>query len=219
MPESYFTTIAVVNAAAEICGFNLKDNYAYMGALERFARINTVEAKNTDIDDNDSEILNSFLFGVVCGKHISRLLSEHSRTYMIKFDAIIAKNTLLDMHAVKNYNTETMEKSLITLFRSLLKYAQIRTHTAKPGDEDIHQWIEDYYDLYSAYNTYIKELVNEIITPSVDVEALCCYDPSDTVIKILNNAKPLDNQTLKTVLEIKPNSVFGKIICNIVKDL
>jgi hypothetical protein len=149
--------------AAALTGVRLYDNYAFHGALERFAPLDIGEIKDADGIPDAALKAESFKFGQACGKVLEAELRGYSPEELLLYEAAAAKAVFI------NGNPQPADKENIkTVFRALLKYAQIQTHTAKPGGEDINAWLAGYYRLLTGYEPTLDALA-ELIT-SQDAE-------------------------------------------------
>jgi hypothetical protein len=218
--KAYFIQIAAVRFAARLLGRGLVDNYAFHGSLPRYRSVYLNGIVQADGIDKVPEKAACFNFGGLCGDIICRYLEGYTDKELLNFEAEIARNLFLDMNSEKwgRYTDAELRKILKTFFRVFLKKAQIRTHTAKPGGENINRWLAGYYGLQRDYDPYLSSLV-EAITASDPMEkekTFPFFDRKDEIIALaMNNFVP-DAEYLKRISAIEPLSIFGKILREIV---
>jgi hypothetical protein len=216
MIQPYFVQIATVRMAARLLDKTLEDNYAFHGALARFAPLELGDIKEADGLDDVPRKADSFKFGQLCGKILHKHLAEYDSKKMLACDARIARETFMKLtpEATAKYAPDTLRDSIKTVFRALFKKAQIRTHTAKPGSEDINAWLAAYNGLANDYDQSIDALVEEIVAPSLNTDDF--FDRRDALIALaLGSATPSAAQT-DAAADGKPVSVLGIILKEIV---
>jgi hypothetical protein len=209
--RAYFVQIAAVRMAASCLGKDLVDNYAFHGALPRFKGVTLDKVAETEGLDNVPAKAESFRFGLLCGKIIEKHLEKLSEKELLAFDAAVAKNFFMDMSPEKmaHYTDAELRTSMNLIFRVLLKKAQIRTHTAKPGGEDINKWLARYYKHEQDFAPYVSTLVDAILASAPEQER-ALFDKNDLVISLA-----LKGSSQKEIPQ-KANSLFGKILEEII---
>lgn len=98
------------------------------------------------------------------------------------------------------------------IFLAMIKKSQIRTHTAKPG-EDINTWLAGYYELEKNHNAYVTSLAAEIVSPDGETAKKfpSFFDRTDPLIA-LALGKDVNAAALKAASLAAPKSTFGKIL-------
>lgn len=209
--RAYFVQIAAVRMAASWLGKDLIDNYAFHGTLPRFKGITLDAVTETEGIDNVPAKAEAFRFGLFCGEIIEKHLEMLDEKEILELDAAVAKNFFMDLSPEKTarYTDAELRNSMNLIFRALLKKAQIRTHTAKPGGEDINKWLSDYYRLEQDFAPYVSALVDTILA-SIPEKERVFFDRNDPVI-----ALALKEMSQK---ESPPQacSLFGKILEEII---
>ncbi|MDR0998834.1 MAG: hypothetical protein LBL70_07185 [Treponema sp.] len=218
--KAYFIQIAAVRFAARLLGRELVDNYAFHGSLPRYRSVHLNGIVQADGIDKVPEKAACFNFGSLCGDIICSRMEGYTDKELLNFEAEISRNFFLDMSPEKRgqYTDAELKKILKTFFRVFLKKAQIRTHTAKPGREDINRWLAGYYGLQQDYEPYLSSLVDAIITPdpAMKGKTAAFFDRKDEIITLaMDNFVP-GAEHLKRISASEPLSVFGKILREIV---
>ncbi len=67
------------------------------------------------------------------------------------------------------------------LFRAFLRRAQLQTHTAKPGYEDINAWLTDYYELETQLDGFLDALCKEAAALLQSGEGKAFFDREDAL--------------------------------------
>ena len=215
--RAYFVQIAAVRLAASLLGKELVDNYGFHGALPRFKGVKVDAISEVEGIDHVPAKAESFRFGLSCGDVIAKCLEGYSEKETLSFEAAVAKNLFLDLSPEKRarYTDAELRNSMNLIFRALLKKAQIRTHTAKPGGEDINKWLEGYYRLEQDFNPYVSSLVEAILAfnpdPAVAKKEIEFFDRTDPIIARALQGMPLKTKEEKDALK-KSRSLFGKIL-------
>jgi hypothetical protein len=209
--RAYFVQIAAVRMAASCLGKDLIDNYAFHGALPRFKNIALGPVSETEGIDNVPAKAEGFRFGLLCGKIIEKHIQNLNEKELLAFDAAVAKNFFMDLSAEKTarYTDAELRTSMNMIFRAMLKKAQIRTHTAKPGGEDINKWLASYYGLQQDFAPYVSSLVDAILASSPEKES-SLFDKNDPIINLALKGK-VTKETPQNA-----NSLFGKILEEII---
>jgi hypothetical protein len=216
--KAYFIQIAAVRFAASLLGRELVDNYAFHGSLPRYRSVYLNGIVQADGIDKVPEKAACFNLGSLCGDAVCRYLEGYTDEELLKFEAEIAKNIFLDMSSEKwgRYTDAELRKILKTLFSVFLKKVQIRTHTAKPGGENINKWLAGYYGLQQDYDPYLSSLVEAIITPDPAEKIVPFFDKKDEILVLAMNNFTLNVERLKHISTTEPLSIFGKIVREIV---
>ena len=219
--RSFFTEIALVNSAARLAGRSLIDNYAIFGAMQRYRDLELGEIKTAEGIDDVPEKADSFRFGTVCGRVLAQFTSSWADADWLRCDAQAARIFFLPGIHPENGRTEQDRELLFTVFRALVKRAQIRTHTAKPGYEDINTWLERYYRLSQEYQTFLPSLVDAIVSPEKqDLEkAEKFLSPADSLIQLASSTNPASQDALSAALQEESRCIFGEILRQILMDL
>ncbi len=165
--RSYFLHIAAVKKAAEQEGIKLYDNYAYLGALERFADADVGEITEADGIADVPQKAESFVFGQKCGKKLREKLAGLGEDELFKLEASAAREMFIKPDELKKYppeKTADLKETFIKIIKTLFKRAQLQTHTAQPGYENINAWLDAYHGLLEDYEPYINKLTEEVFT-------------------------------------------------------
>ena len=219
--NAHFLEIALVRLSAKLLGIELIDNYAFHGSLPRFKDLSLKGVAEAEGIEQTPEKAANFNFGALCGRVISKNLGTLSEKDYLYLDAEIARNVFLDLSTEKIsiYTEGEIYSSVKLIIESLVKKAQIRTHTAKPGGEDINKWLSDYYDLQKGFNSFLSSLVGEIVSPNAEMKAKypLFFDKQDAIIA-LALAKAASKDELKAIKEITPKSAFGKLLMEVLNN-
>jgi hypothetical protein len=218
--KAYFVQIAAVRFAARLLGKDLVDNYAFHGSLPHYRSVYLKGIVQADGIDKVPEKAACFNFGSLCGDIVCNRLQGYTDKELLNLEAEISRNVFLDMSPEKwgRYTDAELRKILKTFFRVFLKKAQIRTHTAKPGGEDINRWLAGYYGLQQDFDPYLSSLVEEIITPDPvgKEKTTAFFDKKDEIIALAMNNPVPGAECLTRISSIEPLSIFGKILKEIV---
>lgn len=217
--RAYFTQIGVVTLASRLLGKNLIDSYAFHGTLPRFQTASIEEISETEGIDNVPLKANDFQFGNLCGTVIEKYIDTSDRKALIYQDACIMKNLFFDVSAKNKYTDEELKAHLETIFRALTKRAQIRTHTNKPGSEDIHSWLTDFYKLQKEYEVFVAELIEILVSPDINSEkkyTADLFDQNDKIIALALKDTPVSSEVLADAVIENASSKIGEILCEIV---
>lgn len=218
MLHIYFTQITTVKLAAKLLDRELYDNYAFHGALPRYLQLelgDIIEAEGIEDMPKKAE---SFRFGLLCGEVLQKYLSEYNEEELLLCDALVAREVFMDINPekVSKYTQEQLKNNVSLIFKALFKRTQIRTHTAKPGSEDINAWIAGYYAYQKDYDDTVAAMTDAILFPNPTVDEKAFFNPDDAIIALaLRNSDPSE-EGVSAVLENEPISVFGKILREIV---
>jgi hypothetical protein len=137
-----------------------------IGALPRYASVDTSEAA--------PGLRAEFELGQRCGESIQTATAGWSEEETIRKEGLLASK-----HVLKG---ATSQEELKALILALYKRAQIKTHTHKPGYEDINAWLDRMYDLYQNFDPTVDAYAAAISAPVEDEEF---YDDSDSLIAAL----------------------------------
>jgi hypothetical protein len=217
--NAYFIEVATVRLAANLLGIKLIDNYGFHGSLPRFSVLKLQGISEGEGIEDVPGKAHCFNLGAVCGRMIDKHLGKLSEKEAVFLDAEIARNIFLDLSQEKRdrYTDAETESAMRVIFTSMIKKAQIRTHTAKPGEEDINKWLEGYYYLQKNFDSFIVSLVEEIVAPDAELanKFSSFFDKDDPIITLaLRKNNP---ESLKTVCGNVPRSTFGEILLDIVQ--
>jgi hypothetical protein len=209
--------------AAALTGFKMYGNYAFYGALSRFAEIELGKIKEADGIADVPKKAESFAFGQACGKALAKELAGYSEEALFVSEAAVAKGIFmkLDPEAVAAYPPKALEDAVKTVFRALLKCAQIQTHTAKPGGEDINAWLAGYNNLLNGYEPCLSALTRLLLAPDAGKrqEMDAFFNRREPLVALsLGDAAP-DAGLLDKAMSEKPSSEFGSILKSAVASL
>jgi hypothetical protein len=214
--KAYFIQIAVVRCAARLLGKELIDNYGFHGALPRYRSIHLTGITEANGIDGVPLKAGSFNLGHACNTAIGKYLDGSEAEDLLYMEAAVAKNVFLDMspEKISRYTSAELREFMGLIFHALLKKAQIRTHTAKPGAEDINAWLAGYYHLEQDYAPFVSSLLDAIINPDpgMSKKHAAFFDKADPLIALaLKDTAPAPD-ALKSAAAAAPQSVFGKIL-------
>ena len=216
--NAHFLEIALVRLSAKLLGIELIDNYAFHGSLPRFSPLTLKGVSEAEGIDHTPEKAANFNLGSLCGRIISKNLGALSEKDYLFLDAEIARNIFLDLSPEKTsiYTEGEIYSSVKLIIESLVKKAQIRTHTAKPGGEDINKWLSDYYDLQKGFNSFLSSFVEEIIRPDAEMKSKypVFFDKQDAIIALALK-QGFNKDELKAAKESSPKAVFGKLLLEV----
>lgn len=165
--RTYFLEMAVINSAAKLTNTTLVDNYAIFGAIKRFRNKSLGEVKVVDGIEDMEERAQSYRFGNRCAKVMAKYVDGLTKEEMSAIEAHVARSFFAPEIVTDVTVSESDKKETLKIvIKSLVKRAQIRTHTAKPGGEDINLWLNRYNQLQEVYSASLDSFINEIVTPS-----------------------------------------------------
>jgi hypothetical protein len=218
--KAYFIQIAAVRLAGRLLGKELIDNYGFHGTLPRYGSIYLKGIAEAEGIDGVPRKADSFNFGHTCGAVIDKYLSGAGPADILYMEAAVAQNLFLDINPEKRarYTDAELREFMGRIFHALLKKAQIRTHTAKPGAEDINAWLAGYYHLEQDYTPFVSSLLDAIISPDpvLSKTHAAFFDKEDPLIVLALENTAITPGTLKSVAGTVPRSTFGKILREIV---
>jgi hypothetical protein len=218
--KAYFIQIATVRLAARLLGKELIDNYGFHGALPRYSSIYLKGITEAEGIDRVPLKADSFNLGRACGTVIGKYLDGAGTEDILYMEAAVARNIFLDMSPEKRarYTDAELREFMGLVFHALLKRAQIRTHTAKPGAEDINAWLAGYYRLEQDYALFVSSLLDAIISPDpvLSKKHAAFFDKDDPLIALALKDTVPTPETLKSAAGTVPLSIFGKILREIV---
>jgi hypothetical protein len=220
--NAYFLEAATVRLAANLLGVKLIDNYGYHGSLSRFSVLELRGISEGEGIEDVPRKAGCFNLGAVCGRMIDKHLGRLSEKEAVFIDAEIARNIFLDLSPEKQarYTDAEIESAMRVIFTSMIKKAQIRTHTAKPGEEDINKWLEGYYYLQKNFDSFVISLVEEIVAPDAKLvnKFSSFFDKDDPIVALAlqKNNRP---ESLEIIYRNVPKSIFGKILLDVVQSI
>lgn len=150
--QSYFVEIAAVRLAARLMGEAAVERfpqYAYAGTLARYGDLQTAGIKEAEGIDDVPEKAASMRFG----QHCARVMRIHKADTGLSAQADVLLGMFYETGAPAPKAAEIRQ-----VVRSLLRRAQLQTHTAKPGYEDINAWLASYYDLQNGLDAFLDAL-------------------------------------------------------------
>lgn len=211
--RTFLVETALVNSAAKLLGVSLTDNYAIFGAMPRYRHLCLGEIREAEGIDDVPKKADSFRFGVHCGSIMERYTSTWGDSERLLCEAQIVRNFFAPIYQAEGITSEQKKESLLTIANALVKRAQIRTHTAKPGYEDINAWLERYYWLQKDYRDYLPHLVEATVEPTKDEISYMerFLSQEDGLIR-LSLSEPFTQEDLQRELEREPGSVFGRML-------
>jgi len=218
--NAYFLEIAVVRLSANLLGKKLIDNYAFHGSLSRFSSVKLQGVSETKGIENVPGKAECFNFGALCGRVIGKNLGKLSEKEALFLDAEVARQLFVDMSPEKRapYTDAEIQSAMRTIITAMVKKAQIRTHTAKPGEEDINKWLAAYYSLERDFDGFVNSLVEEILSPNPELtkKYSSFFDKTDTIVS-LALGKNISPNSLKAACEAAPKSTIGRILLEVVQ--
>ena len=216
--RTWWIEIAAVTCAARLAGVELTDNYAIFGAMGRYRNISLGAIREAEGIDDVPQKAKSFEFGVRCGKALERYLPRLDDNTALIYEAQIARSFFVSLDDMGDVPPDERKKTLTALFEAFVKRAQIRTHTAKPGYEDIGSWLECYYELQQGYLSSLPVLVEAIVSPDAgDMEKASGFlSGRDPLVKLALQKTPPDPKALSDAMTEAPCSLFGKILREVI---
>lgn len=220
--NTYFLRIAVVRSAARLTDTTLKDNYAFLGAMPQ--HLNMDPGPMPEIDGVPEVPIKgeSFSFGVKCGKAVANVLPDLDGEKALYCDAAIARAffTTLPAEGLSGKEAADAEDFFQKAFLALIKRSQIKTHTNKPGFEDINTWLERFYDLQKDLHKTIPEFCKVLVEPdakkAVDYTSglFCTTDP---LTALALSDTPVDTTAVKELANTPGGALFEQILKEIVR--
>ena len=211
----YMIETALIESAAKLTGKNLKDQYAVLGSLERFRRKKLGEVHNIKGMEDLTERAESFRFGAFCQAHLTPYTDRLSAQEILAWEAKTARLFLCP--AVSQETGYGMEETLNKVIRAFVKRAQIRTHTAKPGSEDINTLLESYSRMQMEYQSEIEDFVRAVLYPDEKMKRMGdeFINTEDQLVKALLS----ENTELQWYAVFTPSAcVFGSVLRKIIKE-
>ena len=195
--RTYFIEIAVVNCAAKESGIELNGDYALYGTLKRFRDKTLGQVEIVQGIEDMQERAESFRFGVRCGKVLERYIDGFTPEQIRACEAKIARTFFApNIAADAAVSTADKKAAMLMVLKASMKRAQIRTHTTKPGYEDISTWLDSYNNMQKEYSESLEDFVQAIVMPgNEDVKF---------ADEFINSDDPLDK-----------SRAFGQIISDI----
>lgn len=200
--QSYFVEIAAVRLAAVL--MDQKNalrfpQYAFMGAIKRYGSLQAYGIVQTEGIDDLCEKADAFRFGQHCVR-IMRI--QHVKTGIDEQCAVLAGLFYSD--------TEPKEPEKVKqTIRALIRRAQLQTHTAKPGYEDINSWLEKYYVLSTQLPAFLDKASKKLSDPEFMKEKETFFSRTDPLIKKALDEEALNGENLEKVI---CTCTFGKLL-------
>ncbi len=216
--KTYLIEMAVINSAAQLSGLTLKDNYAIFGALKRFRSKSLGEVFAIEGLEDMEERAASYRFGNRCGRVMAEYVDGLTEDERLAVEAYIARTFFVPEIAEDSTVSETDKKETLKIvIEALVKRAQIRTHTAKPGGEDINLWLDRYNKLQISYLDKLGPFVSEIIAPSEESLKLGerFIDRKDKIVELVLSGK-IDG--LDEALDMEPTCTLGIFLREIINE-
>ncbi len=189
--KTFFTDIAFIRCAARLCGFHLYDNYAYHGMLARNRCLSDFSAAPVPDIDDVPEKAASFQFGIRCARALYSLTDDLDADIALARDAMIARAFFLDLDSdeakkiLASHSVCQLAEELSVILRAYIKRAQIQTHTAKPGYEDVEAWILRYHKLLEDYENVLPQLTILMLSPgAAAADFTSFFDCTDPIISL-----------------------------------
>ena len=220
MLNTYFIHIAAVRMAAALTGRSLYDNYAFHGALGRFASLDIGTIREADGIDDMPVKADSFIFGQRCGRVLTEALKDYDAEKLFLCEAAVAKGVFMKLtpEASLRYTQEQLKEIMKTVLRALFKYAQIQTHTAKPGGEDINKWLNSYDELRAGFEPSLAAFADVVISPDAGQDEIMTgfFDREERLTALALGGIQPDAGALKNAMAAIPTTAFGIILKNVV---
>lgn len=219
--KTYFIYIAVVRSAASLLGQDLIDNYALYGTTPRYNHVQLDNIKETDGIDHVPGKAESFIFGTLCNKILNQYLSSFDDEQLLFCEACVGREffTNLSDEKIEQYSPSQLKSTFMTIFSALIKRAQIRTHTTKPGYEDINSWLERYHHLQQDCADFLPGFVDVLLYPDQVLEkkhTAGFFNREDALLKLVLGDEPIGSETLLSAMAEDPSSIFAKMLWDIV---
>jgi len=215
---TYFIEIAAINCAARLSGVELAGDYAIYGTLKRFRGKKLGEVDAIEGMEDMQDRAESFRYGLRCGKILARYTDSLMPEQRLACEAKIMRVFLAPEIADDNSVTaEDKKMALRAVIRSLTKRAQIRTHTTKPGYEDINTWLDSYDEMQRDYSQSLDKFIDAVVAPDDDAVQISdkFFSEDDSFVKLALSGESIGmNEALST----QPLCTFGEILREIVVD-
>ena len=166
-----------------------------IGALPRYASVDTSEAA--------PGIRAEFELGQRCGESIQAATVGWSEEETIRKEGLLASK-----HVLKG---STSQEELKALILALYKRAQIKTHTHKPGYEDINVWLDRMYDSYQNFDFTVDAYAAAISAPVEDKEF---YDEADSLVSAVTSGATVSPADIP-----EQHSIYGQLLRDLCLDM
>lgn len=214
--RTYMIEIALIESAAKLTGKNINNQYAVLGTLKRFRKKKLGEVHNIKGMEDLTKRAESFRFGALCQEHLIPYIDSLSQKEILAWEAKTAGLFLLPGMSEEAELAEK-EETLNKVLKAYVKRAQIRTHTAKPGSEDINAWLENYDMMQMEYQSELGNFVKAVLDPDPDMKKKGneFINEEDGLVKALLDG---DRESQWHALFTEPKCVFGIVLRRIVKE-
>lgn len=211
--KTFLVETALVNLSAKLLGVPLTDNYAVFGAMPRYRHLRLGDIREAEGIDDVPLKAGSFRFGVHCGGILEKYTNAWSEADWMLCEAQVVRECFAPIHRAEGLTAEEKKKSLLTFINALVKRAQIRTHTAKPGYEDINTWLERYYRMQKDYRNYLPRLVDAAVQPEEgELSHMERFlSPKDGLVRLALSDTFTEGE-LRQELEGEPDSILGRML-------
>lgn len=174
---TYFFYIAATDCAAKLLSVS-EDDFNLYGALPGYCGRKTYGSYKSA---NMKPFQKNFEFGTKCGNIIKKYMKKEAPDIKL-CDAKAARVFLFEPGAEKA-DPEVLKRTLLDVFNAFWRRAMIRLHTVKPGYEDIHTWMERFYDMETEARTYVPELAERVVYMEAE-EGTDIIDISDPIVSL-----------------------------------
>lgn len=184
--RTYFIEIGAIDSAAKILNLELTANYAALGALGRFCGRDLGEVEVIPGIEDMKERAESFRFGTLCGRVIEKYLKGYSAKELAVCEAGCFR-AFVSPGLSENEKASAEEKkaTLKIVIEAFIKRAQIRTHTAKPGFEDINTWLDRYNQMQAEYRADLDSFVEMVVEPDQEERKLADVFVKKTFVEMV----------------------------------
>lgn len=215
--RTFFIEIAFIESAAALSGRTLTENYAVLGSLPRFSGNELKEVHAVKGMEDLEQRAESFRFGMNCEEilrpYTEGLTEEQRRICEARVARIFWANGI---DRIPQEEAEKVTATVKILLESLVKRAQIRTHTAKPGSEDINLWLDRYHEMQKEYHAELDQFAGMIVTPVKEEKEIgeAFIDEKDPIVRA---AVMGDRAALQGALAEPASCSFGRALREILK--
>jgi hypothetical protein len=131
---------------------------------------------------------------------------------LLLFEAAVAKAVF-----IKGNPSADDRENIKAIFKALLKYAQIQTHTAKPGGEDINAWLAAYYKLLTDYEPTLNALADLITSRDAGMKVKMdeFINKNDALVSLALKGEKPEQDEIAAALSVKPVSIYGRLLTKI----
>lgn len=204
--QSNFVEIAAARLASKLMEKTCVDSfpqYAYAGTLPRYDNLQAAGIIQTDGIDDLPAKAESMRFG----QHCARVMAIQQVKNGIPEQAAVLAGMFFAPGA-----KDASSAQIKQIIRSLLRRAQLQTHTAKPGYEDINRWLVSYYELESGLDGFLDSLSTAAVHCLQTGDGKAFFDPADPLTAMALRGEALAG---RDPVALAGASVFERLLAGI----